>query len=149
MHAASCNLPSVNLQSVFTDLVASDRRRHPRIDIACNALVRLSAALTFRCQVRNLSIEAAQVLCDPCYALLVHPRSGPVNPECSRALELSIALPIDGTVWGYTTRCRTKYCESTLGGSAAAAGMVMGLEFIDIEQGTRQLLVNFLGSLGD
>ena len=149
MPAASCNLPSVNLQSVFTDLVASDRRRHPRIDIACNALVRLSAALTFRCQVRNLSIEAAQVLCDPCYALLVHPRSGPVNPECSRALELSIALPIDGTVWGYTTSCRTKYCESTLGGSAAAAGMVMGLEFIDIEQGTRQLLVNFLGSLGD
>ena len=139
-----------NLQPVFTDLVAQDRRRHPRTDIACNALIRLSAALTFRCQVQNLSIEAAQVLCDPRYALLVHPRSGPVNPECSRALELSIAFPIDGTVRGFTTRCRTKYCESTLGGIAAtAAGMVMGLEFIDIEQGTRQLLANFLGSLGD
>ncbi len=148
MFAKDSSAAACNLQSVFTDLVASDRRRHPRIDIACNALIRLSAALTFRCQVRNLSSEAAQVLCEPRYALLVHPRSGPVNPECSRALELSIALPIDGTVWGYTTRCRTKYCESTLGGSAAA-GMVMGLEFIDIEQGTRQLLVNFLGSLGD
>ena len=139
---------SSNLQPVFTDLVAQDRRRHPRTDIACNALIRLSAALTFRCQVQNLSIEAAQVLGDPRYALLIHPRSGPVNPECSRALELSIAFPIDGTVRGSTTRCRTKYCESTLGGSAAA-DMVMGLEFIDIEQGTRQLLANFLGSLGD
>lgn len=144
---------SINLLSILPDPVARDRRRHCRFETACNALIRLSAALTFRCEVRNLSIEAAQVLCDARYALLMHPRTGTGNPRYNRPIELSIAFPVDGIVRGFATHCHTKYCEPTQGRRVAAgttgAGMIMGLEFIDVGQGPRQLLTNFLGSLAD
>ncbi len=140
---------ALNLQPPLANSLAQERRRSPRQETTCSALIRLSAALTFRCELRNLSLEAAQVLCEPCYALLIHPRTGPVNPLASRPLELSIAFPLAGTVRGFSTRCRVKYCEPLSSGTITEARMVLGLEFIDIEQGPRQLLANFLGALVD
>ncbi len=140
---------ALNLQPLFAYPRAQERRRSLRQETTCNALIRLSAALTFRCQIRNLSLEAAQVRCEPRYALLVHPRTGPVNPLASRPLELSIAFPLAGTVRGFSARCRTRYCVPLPAEIGAEAGMVLGLEFIDLEQGPQQLLANFLGSLTD
>jgi len=129
---------SSNLKPVALERDTHERRRQPRVDTTCNALMRLSAALTFRCKVRNLSMNAAQVLCEPRYALLVN-RNRPV--------ELSIAFPVDGAVKGFTAKCRAKYCEPHVGAQpAATADMVMGLEFLDLEQATRQLLAGFLGA---
>lgn len=118
--------------------VSNERRRQRRVETACNALIRLSAALTFRCVVRNLSMNAAQVQCEPRYALLVNRQ---------RPFELSIAFPVDGAVRGFTARCRAKYCEPRQEGSAVSSmAMVLGLEFLDLEPATRQLLAGYLGA---
>ena len=138
---------ALNLQPLCANPTSQEQRRSPRLATTCNALIRLSAALTFRCQLRNLSLTAAQVQCEPRYALLVHPHTGPVNPLSSRPLEISIAFPIGGTVRGFSARCLAKYCEPLHSEIGATAGMVLGLEFMDIEQGLQQLLANFLGSL--
>ena len=70
----------------------SERRDGPRFSVSSNALIRLSPTLTFRVQVRNLSLSAAQIVCEPRYALLV-----PLEPEAipgkKPLIEISIALP--------------------------------------------------------
>jgi hypothetical protein len=121
----------------------ADRRRSPRHAALCNALIRLSSSLTFRCQVRNLSLDAAQIVCDPRYALLIHPRSGPVHPGQARSVELSVAVPLDGTVRGLRMRCRARYCEPVADGLM----MIMGLQFVDLDTQSRLLLAGFLGGL--
>jgi len=134
-------LSSLNLQPVLQQTIVSDRRHHRRVDTTCNALIRLSATLTFRCLVRNVSMHAAQVLCEPRYALLVHR---------NRPLDLSIAFPFDGAVRGFTARCRAMYCESLSEARPdVAPGMVMGLEFAELDQGPRQLLAGFIGTLAE
>jgi PilZ domain len=122
-----------------------ERRRQPRLVAECNALIRLSTALTFRCQVRNISMDAVQVSCDARYALLVHPRGGQLDPQDQRLLELSVAVPLGGSVRGFTTRCRTRYCER----AADMSSMMLGLEFFDLDSSAAQLLASFIGTLSD
>lgn len=90
-------------------------------------------------------MEGVQVSCDTRYALLVHPRSEPLGPRDLRLLDLSIAFPVSGTVRGFTTRCRTRYCESAGNGSA----MVLGLQFVELDSSAVQLLENFFATLHD
>lgn len=121
-----------------------ERRRRPRIDTSCNALVRLSRTLTFRCRVLNLTLDSAQIQCDPRYALLIHPGAGQVEPAAARAFEISIALPFAGATRGFATACRARYCSPTL---LPDAGMVVGLEFESPEPASRQLLADYLDQL--
>ena len=125
------------------DLAFDERRRWPRLDASCNALIRLSASLTFPCQIQNLSMRAAQVACDARYALLVHPRGGLVGPAEARAFDVSIAFPVNGAVRGFAARGRAVYCE----GIANSSRMLLGLEFVNLELGARQLLANYLGNV--
>jgi hypothetical protein len=125
--------------------VAPERRRWPRFDMSCNGLIRLSDTLTFRCQLRNLSMSAAQVLCDARYALLVHPRGGPVGAAGARDFDLSLAFAISGIVRSFMTRGRAIYCEA-IGNSSQR---LLGLEFVALEVGARQLLANYLGDSRD
>ena len=119
-----------------------ERRRRMRHDVVCNALVRLTTALTFRCLLRNLSLDAAQIVCDARYALLVQPANTFAGAIRQHKLEISIALPANGTVRGLTTFCRPKYCERLQGDH-----MVLGLQFVDMEAGSRQLLDDFIAEL--
>ncbi len=116
-----------------------ERRARHRLEAACNALIRLSDTLTFRCMLRNISLDAAQIVCDARYALLV--RSGPGSR--SRNMEISIALPVDGTVRSFTAFCSARYCEPLEGDH-----MVLGLQFIDIDLPARGLLRDFLALHG-
>ena len=129
------------IRNPSADTVSADRRAHPRLSTTRNALIRLSSALTFRCTVRNISIAATQVACDPRYALLIHPRGGPIAPAMARTLELSIALPIHGTVRGFTSRCRILYCEPS-----ASDSMLLGLQFVELDWNSKPLLASFLGA---
>lgn len=125
-----------------------ERRRRPRIETACNALVRLSRTLTFRCRVLNLTLESCQILCDPRYALLIHPDAGQVERAAARAFEISIALPFVGATRGFTTGCRARYCTTALPSHAGEGeGMVVGLEFETAEPVSRQLLADYLDQL--
>lgn len=115
-----------------------ERRARYRLAASCNALVRLSDTLTFRCTLRNISAVAAQVVCDARYALLVE--SGADHPQQqSRPLEISIALPIDGTVRGFTAFCVARYCAPFEGHR-----MVLGLQFVDIDRPARGVLEDFI-----
>ena len=122
-----------------------ERRRWPRLEMSCNGLVRLSDTLTFRCHLRNLSMSAAQIVCDARYALLVHPRGGPVGTTGARDFDLSLAFSINGTVRGFTARGRAVYCEAL----ENSPQMLLGLEFVDLEVGARQLLANYIGDSRD
>jgi hypothetical protein len=116
-----------------------ERRARHRLEAACNALIRLSDTLTFRCMLRNISLDAAQIVCDARYALLV--QSGPGSR--SRNMEISIALPVDGTVRSFTAFCSARYCEPFEGDH-----MVLGLQFVDIDLPARGLLRDFLALHG-
>ncbi len=120
---------------------SSERRAYARIAVHCNALVRLSDTLTFRCLVRNLSREAAQVVCDARYALLVQPSAAGSRFALRRGLEISIALPLAGSVCAFTAACVAKYCVPLEGDH-----MLLGLKFVDLERAARVLLGEFLAS---
>ena len=123
----------------------TDRRALPRVAVACNALVRLSDTLTFRSEVRNLSREAAQIACDARYALLVQPAGAAGRFTRHRRLELSIALPMTGSVSGFTAYCVAKYCVLFEGDR-----MLLGLKFVDLDRASRSLLGDFIaGRAGD
>jgi hypothetical protein len=129
----------LNLQPIAVELTPSERRREPRVATTRNALIRLTATLTFRCQVRNLSLSGGQVLCDPRYALLV--RQG-------HLVDLSIAVPFAGGVRSMTASCRASYRLAVDGGTPdSASGMLMGLEFATVESASRQMLADFVDSL--
>jgi len=120
----------------------AERRALPRIEVSCNALIRLSDTLTFRCLLRNVSREAAQVVCDARYALLVQPAGAAGQLTRRRRLETSIALPVAGTVRGFTTFCVAKYCVAVEGDH-----MILGLKFVDLDRASSALLGHFLASL--
>jgi hypothetical protein len=120
----------------------SERRARHRIPAECNALVRLSDALTFRCTLRNVSAEAAQVVCDARYALLLRSAEGLPQPG-PQPLEISIALPLNGTVRGFTAFCVARY-RAPLGDDR----MLLGLQFRDLERSARALLDDFLALRG-
>ncbi len=108
-----------------------ERRMDQRIAVSCNALLRLSATLTFRCLVRNLSRDAAQIVCNARYALLVPPSTA----GCHRALEVSIALPSAAGVCAFTAACVVKYCVPDAGDR-----MALGIKFVDLERAERTKL---------
>jgi len=116
-----------------------ERRAQRRLEAACNALIRLSDTLTFRCLLRNISLDAAQIVCDARYALLVQSGTDHGSGSRPRHVEISIALPIDGTVRGFTAFCIARYCEPFEGDH-----MVLGLQFIDLDLPARGLLRDFL-----
>ncbi len=121
-----------------------ERRRAERFVTRCNALIRLRSTLTFPCRVLNLTMDAAQVSCDARYALLVHPRdlSGHV-----RALDLSIALAVDGNVRGLTGRGVVLYRTDLAVACDTDSEMRLGIRFINLDPGARQLLATYLSSL--
>ena len=57
-----------------------------RIPIESNALVRLAEYLTFRARLRNISADAAQIICDSRYALLIHPGGVDEVPDPARSI---------------------------------------------------------------
>lgn len=135
-------MPNALLESVVA-LPSVERRGSSRFKVGCNALVRLSETLTFRCLLRNISMDAAQVVCDARYALLVQSAGAPGQPASrQRSLEVSIALPASGTVRGFTAHCRPKYCEPLEGDH-----MILGLQFVDLDRTSSQLLGDFIAVL--
>jgi hypothetical protein len=127
--------PSRNFD--FTELnagmpSAQERRVTPRYEIACSTLLRLTERLTFRCTLRNISLGAVQVECDPRYALLIHPKGAGVLPSPNRLVDVSIALPQPGLVRGFMARCRVKYCTQ-----APNRNMLLGLEFVEVDESAR------------
>lgn len=119
-----------------------DRRAMHRLPAACNALVRLSDTLTFRCMLRNISTAAAQVVCDARYALLIQaPDDG--RQSANRSLEISIALSVDGRVRGFTAFCAARYCVPF-----EEHRMMLGLQFVEIDRLARGLLDDYLAQRG-
>jgi hypothetical protein len=109
-------------------LGANDRRDLKRVPLACNALVRLAEYLTFRAQLRNISTDAAQVICDPRYALLIHPGGADTVPDENRLIDISIALPEDDRAGDFKACCRVKYCVDADDGR-----MILGLQFVTMD----------------
>jgi hypothetical protein len=124
---------------------ANERRRSLRFESSAIGLIRLTANLTFRCQLRNISMLSAQVMCDPRYALLIHPQGGAVNATTAREFDLSVAFPIDGSVRSFAARARAVYCTEMVN----SPQMLLGLEFVTLDVGARQLLANYIGNLRD
>ena len=120
-----------------------ERRAQRRLEAACNALIRLSDTLTFRCLLRNISLDAAQIVCDARYALLVQSGTDHGIGLRPRHMEISIALPVDGTVRGFTAFCSARYCEPFEGDH-----MVLGLQFSDLDLPARGLLRDVLALYG-
>jgi len=127
----------------MTEIPAVERRAQRRLEAACNALVRLSDTLTFRCLLRNISMDAAQIVCDARYALLVQSGAAGDGVARPRNMEISIALPLDGTVRGFTAFCAARYCEPFVGDH-----MILGVQFIDLDLPARGLLRDFLALRG-
>lgn len=140
--SATMSQPKINVDPVAARI---ERRAFPRVAVACNGLVRLSDTLTFRCVVRNLSCEAAQIVCDARYALLVQPAGAAGRFTRHRRLEMSIALPVAGNVSAFTAACVAKYCVPVEGDQ-----MLLGLKFVDLDRASRGLLGDFIaGRAGD
>lgn len=127
----------------LTPAPSVERRAQRRLEAACNALIRLSDTLTFRCLLRNISLDAAQIVCNARYALLVQSGTDQGAGSRPRNMEISIALPVDGTVRGFTAFCMARYCEPFEGDH-----MVLGLQFIDLDLPARGLLRDFLALHG-
>ena len=123
-------------------LPGDERRALRRYTVSCNALIRLSDTLTFRCLLRNVSREAAQVVCDARYALLVQPAGAAGRLAGHRRLEISIALPVAGTVRGFTAFCVAKYRAALEGDH-----MILGLKFVDLDRASSDLIRDYIASL--
>lgn len=119
----------------------SERRDGPRFSVTSNALIRLSPTLTFRVQVRNLSLSAAQIVCEPRYALLVQLEPEAI-PGKNSLIEISIALPGPHTSRGFTTACRALYREQL-----NEQQMILGLHFEPAARHSQQLLGEYLAAL--
>lgn len=121
---------------------AAERRWVLRTPAECNALLRLSENLTFRCTLRNISQDAVQVVCDTRYALLIHPRGAEAKPDANRLVDISIALPDEGEVRGLKARCRVKYCVPLHSDT-----MALGLQFVGLDAASVHLLDDYIGSV--
>lgn len=120
----------------------NERRCAPRFELACSTLLRLSERLTFRCTLRNFSLAAVQVECDPRYALLIQPMGAGAVPAPERRLDISIALPQPGLVRGFRARCAVKYCVQT-----PTRNMLLGLQFVAVDHAAYVQLERFVDTL--
>lgn len=118
-----------------------ERRDLKRIPLECNALLRLAASLTFRARLRNISADAVQVICDPRYALLIHPAGVDSLPDESRLIEISVALPDFDEVGDFKASCRVKYCVAH-----DDQRMLLGLQFVSMDFRSVQQLDRFVES---
>jgi hypothetical protein len=116
-----------------------DRRGFPRVELQRNALLRLSADLTFRGILRNISHEAVQVLCELRYALLIHPAGAGAAPEAERLVDVSVALPDEDGLGDFKARCRLVYCVRY-----DDQYMALGLKFVETDNQSVQRLDRFL-----
>lgn len=123
------------------DVDSSDveRRDLQRIPLECNALLRLAEYLTFRARLRNISADAVQVLCDPRYALLIHPGGVDASPDESRLIDISVALPEHHDAGDFKASCRVKYCVEY-----DDQRMVLGLQFVSMDFRSVQHLDRFM-----
>jgi len=128
-------------EPVERDKRVADRRDLERVPLTCNALVRLAEYLTFRAQLRNISTDAAQVVCDPRYALLIHPGGVDAVPDENRLIDISIALPEDNRVGDFKACCRVKYCVDSDDGR-----MALGLQFVNMDFRSIQHLDHYMES---
>ncbi len=120
-----------------------ERRDLQRVPLECNALVRLAEYLTFRARLRNISADAVQVVCDPRYALLIHPGGVESPPDSDRLIDISVALPEYGDAGDFKERCRVKYCVNY---STDDERMVLGLQFVSMDFRSVQHLDRFMES---
>jgi hypothetical protein len=116
-----------------------ERRSLARIPVECNALLRLAEYLTFRARLMNISLDAAQVLCDARYALLIHPGGSDAPPDPQRLIDVSIAMPGATEVLDFKARCRVKYCAPH-----DEQHMVLGLQFVAMDIHSIQRLDRFV-----
>ena len=119
----------------------AERRDLKRIPFECSALLRLAEYLTFRARLRNISADAAQVICDPRYALLIHPGGTDAAPDDNRLIDISIALPEFENAGDFKARCRVKYCVDH-----EDAQMLLGLQFGTMDFQSVQHLDRFIES---
>ncbi len=122
---------------------ANERRDLKRVPLECNALVRLAEYLTFRARLRNISADAVQVVCDPRYALLIHPGGVESAPDSNRLIDISVALPEFDDAGDFKARCRVKYCVHDMDGDER---MVLGLQFVTMDFSSVQHLDRFMES---
>ena len=120
-----------------------ERRDLERVPIECNALLRLAEYLTFRAQLRNISADAVQVVCDPRYALLIQPGGEDATPDDSRMIDISVALPEYDEAGDFKARCRVKYCVDD---AEDDDRMVLGLQFVTMDFRSVQHLDRFMES---
>jgi len=130
-----------DVRDVGTD--DTERRDLRRIPLECNALLRLAEYLTFRARLRNISADAVQVICDPRYALLIHPGGTDSIPDESRLIDISVALPEFEEAGDFKARCRVKYCADY-----DDDRMVLGLQFVTMDFTSVQHLDRFMESRG-
>ena len=117
----------------------AERRDLNRIPIECNALVRLAEYLTFRARLRNISADAAQVICDPRYALLIHPGGTDSAPDKNRLIDIAVALPEFENVGEFKAQCRIIYCVNF-----DEERMALGLQFVTMDSHSIQHLERFI-----
>jgi c-di-GMP-binding flagellar brake protein YcgR len=122
-----------------------DRRDLQRVPIECNALVRLAEYLTFRAQLRNISADAVQVICDPRYALLIQPGGSESTPNGDRLIDISVALPEYDDSGDFKAQCRVKYCVED---AEEKERMILGLQFVTMDFRSVQHLDRFMESHG-
>ena len=132
--------PSPKLPPESADLnsYGTERRLKTRVAINCRALIRLHNAVTFPAQLRDISVSAAQIVCDARYALLIDPSGNGASLRESLPLELAVALPGDEHN-EFKTRCRVKYCTEAPH-SNSRRQMLLGVKFLGIDFGLMQKL---------
>jgi PilZ domain len=118
-----------------------ERRDLRRVSVDCNALLRLAEYLTFRARLCNISTDAVQVICEPRYALLIHPAGVGVAPAEDRLIDISVALPEYGEVGEFKARCRVKYCVEY-----DESRLALGLQFVTMDFHSVQHLDRFMES---
>lgn len=116
-----------------------DRRDLRRIPFECNALLRLAESLTFRARLRNISADAVQVICEPRYALLIHPGGTSSTPASDRLIDISVALFEYADAEDFKASCRVKYCVEH-----DAGRMALGLQFVKMDFRSVQHLDRFV-----
>ncbi|MFT4563885.1 MAG: c-di-GMP-binding flagellar brake protein YcgR [Gammaproteobacteria bacterium] len=116
-----------------------DRRDLRRIPFECNTLLRLEESLTFRARLRNISADAVQIICEPRYALLIHPGGTSVRPAADRLIDISVALFEYTDAEDFKATCRVKYCVDH-----DAERMALGLQFVKMDFRSVQHLDRFV-----
>ena len=130
--------PKFPQQITDLEVPQTDRRSTARVVLNCRALIRLHNGITFSAQLRDISLTAAQILCDARYALLIDPSGTGDSLRESLPLEFAVALPGEEAN-EFKTRCRVKYC-SVVPQNQTRRQMLLGLKFLGIDFGLMQKL---------